>query len=143
MQNQFDADQKSTDVIQKISHANKIFKDVIKSYFCQIVELLTKAWEVLNQEFSNTKKKLDVENLIFHLINLLNSWNANNAKNDLQSDQLDFLYKQDLIVLLAIKINSINTREYNQFVYIMQLDIKSQRLTFEPYNELKLPNEQK
>lgn len=40
------------------------------------------------------------------------------------NDQSEFLNKKDPIVLLAIKINSVNAKNYNQFVYTTQFDTK-------------------
>lgn len=66
----------------------------------------------------------DIKNLIFHLTDLLNSWDVDEVSNDLQSNQSDFLYKEDLILFLATKINLVNTKNYNQFVCTTQFDIK-------------------
>lgn len=44
--------------------------------------------------------------------------------NDLELDQPDFPYKEDLIIFLSIKINLINAKDYNQFIFLMQFDIK-------------------
>ena len=47
--------------------------------------------------------------------------------NDLQSHQPDSLYKKNPTVLLVTKINSINAKNYNQFVYTIQFNIKEQK----------------
>lgn len=46
------------------------------------------------------------------------------VSNDRQSDQPKSLNKEDSIILLAIKINIVNARNYNQFLYVMQFDIE-------------------
>ena len=90
----------------------------------QTVKLSVKTKEALHQNPLNVRKNPDVRNLIFYLTDLLNSWDAKKVSNDLQSDQPDSLYKKDLIVLLATKIDSVNARDDNQFVYTTQLYIK-------------------
>lgn len=80
---------------------------------------------------------MEVENLIFYLINLLNSRDENkkkkklyikkhikHANHSLQSSQLKLPHKKNLIILIMTKINLINARNYNYFIYIMQFDIK-------------------
>ena len=124
MQGQFRADQRFTDVIQRISHADKKSKDVMKSRSSQTVKLSAKAREALNQDPPNAEIRPDIENLILYLKNLLNSWDADKANNNLQSDQPDSLHEEDPIILLATKINSINARNYDQFVCTTQFDIK-------------------
>ena len=42
--------------------------------------------------------------------------------NDLQLDQPESPNEEDPIVLLAIKINSVNARNYDQFVCATQFD---------------------
>lgn len=82
---------------QKIFYTKKKFKNMIKPYFDQTIKLLVKSQEIVNHNPSNTKKKPDIENLIFYLIDLLNNWNVDKANNDIQSDQLDSFYKKDLM----------------------------------------------
>lgn len=73
MQGQFHADQRSIDIMQRISHADKNSKNVIKSHFSQIVKLSAKAREAFNQDSFNIEKRSDIKNLILYLIDLLNS----------------------------------------------------------------------
>lgn len=82
---------------QKIFYTKKKFKNMIKPYFDQTIKLLVKSQEIVNHNPCNTKKKSDIENLIFYLIDLLNNWNVDKANNDIQSDQLDSFYKKDLM----------------------------------------------
>lgn len=44
--------------------------------------------------------------------------------NYLQSNQPESPHEEDLMVLLATKINLINARNYNQFICATQLDTK-------------------
>lgn len=44
--------------------------------------------------------------------------------NDLEFDQPDFSCKEDLIIFLSIKINFINAKDHDQFIFLMQFDIK-------------------
>lgn len=41
---------------------------------------------------------------------------------DLYPGQQEFLYEEDPIIILAIKINSVNAGDYNQFVCVTQFD---------------------
>ena len=134
MQGQSYADERSTDVTQRISHVDEKSKDVIKSRSGQTVKLSAKAREALNQDPPTARKKPEVENLILHLTNLLNSWDtdergelqedqlAARAGNDLQPDQPESSHEENPIVLLATKINSVNARNYYQFVCTTQFD---------------------
>lgn len=84
IQGQFYVNQMSTDVTQRISHANKNFKDMIKSRSGQTVKLSVKARETFSQDSPNAEKRLDIKNLILHLTDLLNSWDVDKTSNDLQ-----------------------------------------------------------
>ena len=60
---------------------------------------------------------------------MLNNWDkdksekkAIQAGKDLHSDQQEFLHEKDPIIILATKINSVNTKDYNEFVCAMQFD---------------------
>lgn len=42
----------------------------------------------------------------------------------MSNNQPESLNKKDAIVLLAIKINSVNAKNYDQFIYVTQFEIK-------------------
>ena len=99
------------------------------------VKLSAKAREAFSQDRPIEGKKPEVENLILHLTDLLNSWDADErgrelqaeehatrVGNDLQPDQPESTNKEDPMILLATKINSVNARNYDQFVYVTQFD---------------------
>ncbi len=73
MQNQSHADQRSKDVMQKQPHADEKSKYVMKSCSGRTVKLSAKAREALSQDCPTEGKKPEVENLILHLTDLLNS----------------------------------------------------------------------
>lgn len=78
MPGQSHADQRSKDVMQnQQSYADKKSKDVMKSYSGRTVKLSEKAREALTQDPWAAEKRPEVENLIFHLTKLLNSWDTN------------------------------------------------------------------
>ncbi len=135
MRNQSHADQKSTNVMQKQPHADKKSKDVMQSRSGRTVKLSAKARETFSQDRSIAGKKPEVKNVILHLTDLLNSWDANERErelqaekratrvcNDLQLDQPESPNEEDPMVLLATKINSVNAINYDQFVFATQFD---------------------
>ncbi len=135
MQNQSHADQKSKDMMQKQPHADRKSKDMMKSSSGQKVKLSAKARQALSQDRLTSGKKPEVENLILHLTDLLNSWDADKRGGKLQAeehvthlgndpklDQRESPNEEDPMVLLATKINSVNASNYDQFVYATQFD---------------------
>lgn len=101
----------------------------MKSCSSKIVKLSAKAREALTPDPPTVGKESEIENLILHLTNLLNSWDEDKgemelpqADNDLQPGQSESLHKEDPIVLLATKINSVNARNYDQSVCTTQFD---------------------
>lgn len=131
MINQSHADQRFIDVMQNQSKPDHGSIDVIKSRFGRIVKLSAKAREVLIQDSSIAGKEQEVENLILHLTNLLDSWSEDKrdieplqVDNDLQLSQPESPYDKGPIVLLATKINLFNTNYYDQFVSTTLFDIE-------------------
>ena len=96
----------------------------MKFHFGQTIKLSAKAREAPNQDSLNKEKKSNIENLIFYLTNLLKSWDTDKVSNDLQSDQPNSLYQKDLTIPLTTKINLLNAKYCNQFIYTIQFDIE-------------------
>lgn len=122
---------------------------MVKSCSGQTVKLSAKAQETLIQDFTIIEKGLEVENLIFYLTNLLNSQNKDKRKKELyvkeytkgadyglQRDKSESPHKENLIILLATKINLVNVKNYNQFVCTMQFDTKRPEIYAQAMQEL-------
>lgn len=103
-----------------------------KSRFGRIVKLSTKTREALTQEVSQNNSSptagTEVKNLILYLTKLLNNWDVekNNGERDIEVwENLESSnQEEDLIMILATKINSVNTTDYDQFICTMQFDIE-------------------
>ena len=129
---------------------------MIKSHSGRTVKLFIKAREALTQETSHqiillaAEPRSEVENLIFYLTELLSNWDVNEsereaiqAEKDQYPGQQESLYEEDLIMILAIKINSINAGDLINLYVQRNWTLRSQRLMLKPCKDLTLLSGQK
>lgn len=83
----------------------------------------------MRKSFSLTERSLEIKNLIVQLTTLLKNQNKGLNINITQSRKnLTLEEKKDSIRILAIKINSINAVDHDQFTSSTQFDVKKSEI---------------